>query len=172
MVGTSTVKFLLALALFSLCGHCHGQCEVLNEDNMTKIHHCNQLYSVLEQALISSEDNLFVLRETFFSSQHPTPHIMFVYYHLQINGRDIKIPVVWTAVSLFKFVSPFTFLATEPSLFVTAFILANVQIFPSQNGNTIHLPLAVNINEFSINEVMDILYKLTTKVRRHTVRYV
>ena len=169
MAETTTMQSILALTLsFSmLTGCCLAQCEVRNQDNMGKIHLCNQLYSIFEQALVSNKDNLFVLRETFFSGEHPSPHQMIIKYHIYGNGRYIEFPVFWTEVSLFKFVSPIIFLATEPVSITTGLLVANVQTLPT---TTIHLLLVLNetIETLPVidEDVIDTLSKITTKVRR------
>ena len=155
---------VLCCLLFSCC---HGQCEVLNQSNLTKIRLCHQLYTILEQALVSDEANLYTLRETFFSTEHRSPSLIFICYHIQGNDiqNEIKEVVVWSSSSLFKFINPLLFMASIPTLMLVAFFMVNVQTIPHH----ITLSLRIDVNDaypsLSPKEELDVLTTMTAKVR-------
>jgi hypothetical protein len=136
------------LQLVSLCflfGYSQSQCEVLGTDrnDVSDIHNCHQIYTVLEEALISNKDNLYTLQEVFFSSEHPPPSMLTINYrieNLQTGVNNLSLPMVWSRSSLFKYVSPLVFLICEPAVIAIAFSIINAQLIPAK----IDLSLSVN----------------------------
>ena len=163
------MQSLLAVSVLScvLFGCCHGQCEVLNQSNLTKIDLCQQVYTRLEQALISDEANLYTLRETFFSTEHHSPSLIIFRYRIQANdlqNETNEIPVLWSSSSLFKFVNPWLFTASIPTTMFVAFFMINIQILPQQ----ITLSLRIDANDTVIpldyKEILEVLSTMTAKV--------
>ena len=152
---------ITVLLIVLLCGWCHCQCEVLNEANLTKISHCKQLYDVFEEAMIENEINLFTLRQSFFSGKHRSPSLLIIRYNLQINGRNITKELLWTAVSLFKFVHPSMFTGIESVAIASAFNESEVSIYPT--CYSIHLSLVIK-EEIDNTSIMHTLLEMTTKV--------
>lgn len=162
------MKTLVVPLLLLSLGLCHGQCEVLNEDNLTEIGHCKRLYAVFEEALINNEINLFTLRQGFFSGKYPSSSMMIIHYHLQVNGHNVTKQMLWTVVSLFKYVHPsLMFMAIEPAIIAFTF---NINVWHTINPTfpSMHLSLVMNTNETmpASGDIMKILSEITTKVRK------
>ena len=163
------MQSLLAVSVLCclLLGCCHGQCEVLNQSNLTKIRLCHQAYTIFEQALVSDKANLYTLRETFFSTEHCSPTLIFIRYRIQ--GNDLKNMsqevVVWSSSSLFKFINPLLFMASIPTILLVAFFMVNIQTIPH---HVITLSLTVDVNDtylsLSPKEELDVLTTMTAKV--------
>ena len=132
------MQSLLAVSVLCclLLGCCHGQCEVLNQSNLTKIRLCHQAYTIFEQALVSDKANLYTLRETFFSTEHRSPTLMPIRYLIQGNDlqNEIQKVVVWSSSSL----------ASIPTILLVAFFMVNIQTIPH---HIITLSLTVDVND-------------------------
>lgn len=161
MVETMQCLSVLALLCF-LFGYSQGQCEVFDVEkkDVSNIHRCHQLYVLLEEALLKNDDNLYTLREVFFSSEHHSPSLLILNY--QIN--DSSVPMFWSRSSLFKYVNLLLFLVCEPAVMAIAFQGVNAQLLPED----IYLSLSINEssvpNDTSAEEFVHSLSAMTAKV--------
>lgn len=152
------MKFLVLLQLLSLiiCVDCH-------EQNDQKAKDTEEMYSVLEKALIENKTNLFVLREYFFQTKNPSPSIVPIQYHLTINGKEMESFVAWTKVGLFKFVHPFSIIATVSATVAQVFNKTNLLHIPQDDG--LYLRLRHNAKDINILYTLpDALARITIKV--------
>jgi hypothetical protein len=163
------MEYLLQVVLLCfLFGYSQSQCEVLGTDrnDVSDIHNCHQIYTVLEEALISNKDNLYTLQEVFFSSEHRPPSMLNINYQIeipQIGVNNLSLAMVWSRSSLFKYVSPYVFLICEPAVIAMAFDSINAQLIPVE----VDLSLSVDaslVQNISAKEIIHALSTITSRV--------
>ena len=142
------ITFLVFMALLRVC---YGQCDAYsNADDATR-HRCACLYHLLEFALLN-EDNLYILRDAFFSSFHPSPTTLIVKYeipHMKLFGHDASedqvISMGWSSSGLFTVVDPLVLALFHSGSLLSMFQAQNLQPFP----NTVALTLDI-LNPFNL----------------------
>ena len=56
---------------------------------------------VFETALLINKNNLHIIRDTFLSSSHPSPHLLDVVYYITKEDDADSIKVTWTISKVF-----------------------------------------------------------------------
>ena len=165
-MGCLTGIFLLFLILI---GYGHSQCEVLGTErnDATDIHHCHQMYRIFEEALLSNKDNLYTLQEVFFSSEHQSPSMLTVNYHLKTPDMEISnisAPIIWSSSNLFVYVHPVLFTVCEPALAVLFFQLINAQVLPIDIDLSLSLNLSSIPRNVTAEQSVHTLFMMTARV--------
>lgn len=138
----------LTFTLLILSGNCYEQHEPSEQE-------VADMYSACEKELFENKSNLIHIQNFFFHFKKPPPSSVLVVYHLHINvvpssldptrgtliNEDLNIiyPLVWTKVSLFKFVHPLSITTSHtssPQNTLTHICLRSTIIL---NGTTKHL---------------------------------
>ena len=166
------MQHLLEVVLLCfLFGYSQSQCEVLgnNRNDATDIHDCHQIYTILEEALISNKDNLYTLQEVFFSSEHHPPSMLNINYQIELPQtavNNLSVAMVWSRSSLFKYVSPYVFLICEPAVIAIAFDTINAQLVPVEIGLSLSVNESLVPQDISAEEVVHALSTITSRVSR------
>ena len=97
-------QFIVVSLLLSLkVGHCILGCGAYERPSSADIKLCIQIEEVFETALLSDKNNLHILRDTFLSSSHPSPHLLDVVY-IEDDSDSTAIKVTWTISKVFTVV--------------------------------------------------------------------
>ena len=172
-------KFKMTQCLFRLAMLCfllrcsHGQCDELSTEecvDRASIHRCFQMYKIFEEALTGNEDNLYTLREAFLSTEHSSPSLLTINYHLvnEWNNKTYEsmVSIPWSRSSIFEYVNPNIFFAIEPAVVLGTFEQVGATILPRNNIIELSLPINTNSIPRNINsrEVQHTLYTITARV--------
>lgn len=161
---TASFWFVILLVGSQLCP-CLGGCSVYDHPSSEEIHRCNSLEKMFEKALVSNEDNLYILKDTFYSNSHLSPNLMLVTYVALVPHSTVllyNITVPWTNSRIFTIIHPTILFTFQSGILTMIYYLAGLLNLPN-----ITLTLLVN-NERNITpttaEVEYVLSTLTKQV--------
>ena len=142
---------------------CLGSCSV---HNYTEIHRCTLLEKMFEKALVSNEDNLYILRDAFDSNSHPSRNLMLITYTALMESplQLYNVTIPWTNSRIFTIIHPTILFTFQSGLLTMIYYYLEGVI------NTPHITLALLVeNKRNITpstaEVEQVLSTLTKRVK-------
>ena len=137
------------------------ECGAYDRPSSADIKKCIQIEEVVETALLSNKNNLHILRDTFLSSSHPSPHFLDVFYHIIIakNESEVLIMATWTISKVFTVIDP-DILHNFQSGIMTLIYYAEGILFPE----TIDIYLNISGHQYSEAEYLHGILIITQRV--------
>ena len=120
-------------------------CGAYERPNRTVIEKCVLIEEVFENALLSDKTNLHILRDTFLSSLHPSPHLLDIDYYVIIDDDFEHIEITWTNSKVFTVIDSPILHNFQSGIMILVYYMEG-KLFPQ----TIHLNL--NISGFNFSE--------------------
>ena len=124
-------------------------CGAYEKPNRTAIEKCVLIEEVFENALLSDKTNLHILRDTFFSSLHPSPHLLGIDYYVIIDDDFDHIKTIWTNSKVFTVIDSFILHNFQSGIMILVYYIEG-KLFPQ----TINLHLNVSGFNISIGEYL------------------
>lgn len=173
----------LIILIVSQLSTCSGACSVLYDNPLREeIAKCRKLLKVLKDAIVSDEDNMFILRDAFTSASHPFPSLMVVTYKvypikhhtdlfpnfLQVIPKEgFNITYLWSNSQIFTIINPQIIFMFQPAILTLAYVIGEDLV------NYPRISLNLYITEDSLAplkpNVSDLLYSFSTITEQ--VRY-
>ena len=128
-------SLLLSLSTRGFTSTCGAYNERLNS---TDIERCRKVEKIFEDALLNSENNLYILRTAFLSSSNPSPHMLNVNYSLNDASCDVAL---WSSSRVYTVMDPAILHNLQSGIMAFIYHLNGI-LFPQ----TIHLYLNISKN--------------------------
>ena len=143
-----------------------------DDPSSIEISRCSLLEKMLEEALVSNEDNLYILRDVFNSNFHPSPNMIMVTYAIfTAQERSTwqlvyNVTIPWTNSRIFTVINPTILFMFQSGILTVTYSNLNRRVIntPQITLNiALSLPVEGNI-VFNATEVDYILSTLTKQV--------
>ena len=132
---------------------------------------CRQLYNTVEDALVE-ENNLYILRESFFSSVRHPAEVLYVQYYIEFlsvhNGSNNSLASFshysgYSKYSIFSIVSPILIQALRSGMFDRLSNLLNIKLSPKAIILILHLS-SKDKEKYSLDDIGKTLDLVTPRV--------
>lgn len=121
-------------------------------------------FNLLEDALLYSKTNRFLLRETFFSSSKRPPALLTVIYNIVTTNSSIEqYKIGWSRSSVFTTISPETVWALQSGILTIAFLLEGIAQ-PSEIVLTLNIATSEVPQSLSSSDIREALETITERV--------
>ena len=167
---TASFWFVIVLVGSQLYPACLGSSNI---NNRTEIYRCNLLEKMFEKALISNEENLYILRDAFDFNSHPSRNLMLVNYIVLMGSpfQLYNVTIPWTNSKIYTIIHPAILFTFQSGLLtITYYYLEGVI-------NTPNITLAIIVeNESNMTtnnvEVEHVLSTLTKRVNNAAIHVI
>ena len=106
--------YLILVVILTILGKATAQCRPGDINNYNTSEQCNIIYDAIETALVTNDNNLYILREGFFPTTHNIPVLLEIQYNIQ-RTDNVTLPVKlgWTESGVFAAINPRTLLSLQ-----------------------------------------------------------
>ncbi len=159
-------------------GYSH-QCDVYEQSDSAVVTRCVSLMADLEAALLT-DNNIYILHDTFFSTMHNPPTILVAEYHMIYkDGKGLNVnrsatwESGWSSSSLYAVVDPLMIFALETGIFAATYILEDTDSFLPRIILTMDVRnTSIESVDYSEDEFSFAIEMMTTRVSHLEVMYV